>query len=552
MPNKLTNDPIALKVTVGPALAGLVLFGASFDDPFHFDDSLITNDSNVANTGRWWHFLNPLHLRQLTFFSFYLNHLLGGMEPSGFHVVNVLIHIANAVLLFFLLGRFVERWIAIAAAAIFLAHPIQTEAVLYIYQRSILLACFFSLLALIALSEGRQWLALFCFFLAFESKESALAVPLAVALIRGSKKMRIFGVTAAVLAGATLGLFVYWGERTVGFGTGMSPLDYLLTQTRVVYTYLRLLVFPYPQSLEYEFFQGGGVLAILGIAALLAAGWWWRRSIPGLCILAFFVLLAPTSSIIPSADAAFEHRLYLPMLAFSLLAAYLLSRVPRRNWIALTLVAVLAVLTVRRGTVWSTDIALWEDTATHAPGKARVWFNLGGAYLQTDPEKARVALLRALELQPHLPQAYYDLGIIEQGRGDWSKALAYYGRAVEQDANYWPAWNNMGNTLFSMGQRERSLEYFEKTLSLNRDYWPAQYNIAIVHVISGRYAEALPRLKTVLDWRPDFREARQLLASTLTQAGYRARAEAELKKLGELHAAESRITPTMILAPNRP
>jgi tetratricopeptide (TPR) repeat protein len=332
----------------------------------------------------------------------------------------------------------------------------------------------------------------------------------------------------------------------------MSPLGYFLTQTRVVYTYLRLLVFPYPQSLEYEFANAGGVLTILGIAVILGAAWWFRKSIPGLCVLAFFILLAPTSSIVPSADAAFEHRLYLPMLAFSLLAAYLVSHAPRRTWIAASLILVLGVLTVRRGTVWSSDVALWEDAVKHAPGKARAWFNLGGAYLQSDPDKARAALLRAIELQPHLPAAHYDLGIVEQGKSNWSMALAYYGRAVEQDPSYWPAWNNMGNTLFSMGQRERSLEYFEKTLSLNRDYWPAQYNIAIVHVMSGRYAEALPRLKTVLDWQPDFREARQLLASTLTLAGYRASAEAEMKKLGELHAAESRNTPTMILAPNRP
>jgi len=87
---------------------------------------------------------------------------------------------------------------------------------------------------------------------------------------------------------------------------------------------------------------------------------------------------------------------------------------------------------------------------------------------------------------------------------------------------------------------------------LNPDYWPAQYNIAIVHFMNGRYSEALPRLKTVLDWRPDFREARYLLALSLTRAGYRASADEEWKKLGEVTAAESRITPTMILAPNRP
>jgi hypothetical protein len=166
-----------MKIKLGFIAAGLLLFGASFGHPFHFDDALITNDSNVTNPSRWGHFFNPLYLRQLTFFSFYLNHLAGGLNPAGFHVVNVVIHIANTVLFFLLLNRFVERWIAVAAAAIFLVHPVQTEPVLYVYQRSILLACFFSLVGLILLAERRVGWSLLAFFLAFESKESALVRP---------------------------------------------------------------------------------------------------------------------------------------------------------------------------------------------------------------------------------------------------------------------------------------------------------------------------------------------------------------------------------------
>ena len=80
---KLSNDPHALKVTTGLLLVGVLLFAPSFNDPFHFDDVLITNDTNVTNPALWWHFFNPFHLRQLTFFTFYLNHLVGGLDPSG-------------------------------------------------------------------------------------------------------------------------------------------------------------------------------------------------------------------------------------------------------------------------------------------------------------------------------------------------------------------------------------------------------------------------------------------------------------------------------------
>jgi len=549
-----------MKVAAGLIVAGFLLFGSSLNDPFHFDDALITNDSNVTNPSRWTHFFNPLHLRQLTFFTFYLNHLAGGLSPGGFHAVNVALHIANAVLLFVLLRRFVDQWVAIAAAAIFLVHPIQTEPVLYVYQRSVLLACFFSLLGLIALAERKTWWAVLAFFLAFESKEASLAVPLAVAVFvplfrqqgateqSTSDKRRALGFAVLVVALAALALTVLIDEKTVGLNTGINPLGYLQAQTRVFYTYLRLLVWPYPQSLEYDFQEVGGFLHAGGILLILVLALW-RRSLP---VLAFFILLAPTSSIIPSKDAAFEHRLYLPMLAFSLSAASMIAKIPKRTWFTGALLGILAVLTLQRGTVWSSDIALWEDTAKHAPGKARVWFNLGGAYLATDPDKARVALLRALELQPHFPEALYDLGVIEQNRRNWSAALSYYQRALEQSPDYWAASNNMGNTLFAMGLPARSLEFFERTLRLNPAYWPAQYNIAIVHFMNGRYTDAVPKLRIVLDWRPDFREARYLLAMSFARTGNRAAADAVWKQLGEANAAESRHTPTMILAPSRP
>jgi tetratricopeptide (TPR) repeat protein len=612
-----------MKVTAGLVLAGVLLFGPSFNDPFHFDDTLISSDSNVTNPARWAHFFNPFHLRQVTFFSFYLNHLVAGDDPAGYHLVNVGIHVANAVLFYWLIARFAEPWIAIASAGLFLVHPVQSEPVLYVYERSTLLACFFSLLALIALTRERRWLAFVLFLCAFESKEAAVAVPLVAVLlmkysghsqpklggavcskparsahltnfravrwsIRSASRasirwLRSFEQTtpplrgtppnlggesvgqhigdavpyiagAGFFAAAALGILAYRHEATVGIGAAaqIHPLRYLLTETRVVFTYLRLLVFPYPQSLEYDFQNAGSVLSAAGVVILLLAGWLLRRRVEGMCILVFFTLLAPTSSIIPSADAAFEHRLYLPMMAFAVLVAYGISRLRWRTPVAIPVFVVLALLTLRRETVWSSDIALWQDTVKHAPGKARVWFNLGGAYLSSDPETSRQALLHALELQPHFPEALYDLGSIEQARKNWDSAVAYYQRAIDQQMDYWPAWNNMGNTLFAMGRRDPALRCFDTTLRLNPDYWPAQYNIAVLEYLNGRYTEAVPRLRTVLDWQPAFREARYLLAESLTRSGNRRAADEEWQKLGAMNAAESRLTPTMISAPSRP
>src|SRR6185436_16490043 len=149
----------------------------------------------------------------------------------------------------------------------------QTEAVVYVYQRSTLLACFFSLLGLIALAGQRHARAALMFFLAFESKESALAVPLAVACVSGFRafghsialkpattRLRVAAiVSVAVLSAAVIALLAYQNEKTVGIGAAeiISPFRYLLIETRVIFTYIRLLFFPYPQSLEYEFQHAG-------------------------------------------------------------------------------------------------------------------------------------------------------------------------------------------------------------------------------------------------------------------------------------------------------
>ena len=144
------------KVGLTIVLVGIVLYGPSLNDGFHFDDELIVNDSNVTNSERWGHFLNPLYLRQVTFFTFYLNYQIGGENPFGYHIVNVAIHIGNAYLLYRLLALMAAGWIAPAAALIFLAHPIQTESVVYVYQRSTLLATFFALVALIVIAESDE------------------------------------------------------------------------------------------------------------------------------------------------------------------------------------------------------------------------------------------------------------------------------------------------------------------------------------------------------------------------------------------------------------
>ena len=340
-----------------------------------------------------------------------------------------------------------------------------------------------------------------------------------------------------------LGVLAWLGEETVGVGATneVGPWSYCLTQVRVMYTYLRLLVFPYPQSLEYDFpsvdsvFELSILARLTGLIVLFSVSLWLlkhpRHKWAGVGALSFFILLAPTSSVIPSLDFAFEHRLYMPMLGFALFAAHWLTRLRRRNVVVGIMVLVLASLTLNRERAWSSEVTLWEDTVAKAPRKSRAWFNLGGAHLESDPARAREAFLNVIELEGEFPEALYNLGVIEQGEGNNLDAMGWYQRTLRQDPDYWPAVNNMGNVRFGLQDYVGAVADFERTLELNQDYWPAQYNLAIVYVTLGRPDNAVPKLRTVLDWRPEFSEARYLLALALDQLGSAVEAEREFERL---------------------
>ncbi|MGE5892926.1 MAG: hypothetical protein ACM34I_02610 [bacterium] len=348
------------------AFLAFLAYSNTFRVPFHFDDiqNIVENQRirKISNIPSFFIDLKgpPIAARPLTSATFALNYSLAGLEPFGYHLVNLFLHILNGILLYLVVVRTAEqmdyppdssvRFIALFSSLLFVLHPIQTETLTYIVSRSMLLAATFSfagiLLFLRAVTVQKKrgiFIALLSFtsFLGMASRQDFAIFPIVLILydlffVSKFEKKRFmqhhqvyipvflsYGYLAFLLTA-----FDY--EKHAGFGVEViSPLQYLMTQFRVLWTYLRLLVLPINQTIDYDYpvvrtlFALPAVLSFLGYAGLWLAGVFLRKKTPvvSFSILWFMITLVPSSSVIPIVDVIFEHRLYLPSAGFFVLVA---------------------------------------------------------------------------------------------------------------------------------------------------------------------------------------------------------------------------------------
>jgi len=552
-------------------------------NPFHFDDALFLQSPPVTTPGNPWYLLKPSQTRQLTYLSFYWNYRIWGMRPEGYHIFNLLLHCVNTlgVFAFTLLvcrlrpsesRRESGSWVALVAAGIFALHPVQSEVVNYVYQRATLLATFFSLAALVSFlqslrsNRARFWMVIsaICVALGALSKEVALVTPLLMMLLAWAfstgptaqppvlRRSRTLLLVLSLLTISGTAWVLYnlhlKGESTVGVGSMRHSIAYLVSQGQVAIAYLRLIFWPSGLVIDHAFQPAPALsayslfcwLMLAGLAISFAAV---RRARPEIAFLGlgFFILLLPTSSIIPSADLMFEHRLYLPMIAGSGLLAWLslrLCRLALREekswkalWLALALVALsgCAFASRQRTYVWGDNIRLWSDAAAKVPSNARAHYNLGVAYLGTDRQAAFREFQRTIELRPTHAAAMYNLGWLEQTDGRLDAARGYYEAAIRSDPGSWQAHVNLANLCTLQGRPTEAIKEYRAAINLRKDDWAAYESLASVQIQSGNPGAALMTLEEVISLRPDLLEARYLKAYALAQANRREEAEAEIR-----------------------
>jgi tetratricopeptide (TPR) repeat protein len=570
------------------ALVGILVYSNSLHVPFQWDENdFIVRNPVVKNLD---YFLNPsraanldpdyymfLKTRYLGYLTFALNYRLHGFNVVGYHLFNLAIHILSAFWVYVLTRltfstpvlrgsrlRSQASWIGLFAALLFVSHPVQTEAVTYIFQRHASFVTFFYLLTLVAYVKWRlareekevsslrskvlYSLALIACVLAMKTKENAFTLPLSVAaydffFFKDAVKGRVlrllpFFATLAIIPLAIVG----WDNplhkvitRAIDPASlltrGTSSETYLFTQFRVLLTYVRLLFLPVHQNADYDFplltsfFNPAVLSSLLFHLVAVGAGVYlyfcskgsrpeWR--ILSFGILWFYLTLSVESSIIPLKMIGCEYRIYLPsvwvlisiVVVFFALAGRLKLRHRGSERILIifltAIVLVYSILTFARNGVWKDDVALWRDVTRKSETNPRGYYNLGLAYAKRDRlAEATGAFQRVLSLDPSHAKAHLNLALIYDRQGHSDEAMKEFQRALELDPGDANTHYNLGITLARQGRLFEALAAFQQAIQLDPNDANARNNLGVIYGRLGRLEDAVREFKAALRINPD-------------------------------------------------
>lgn len=539
------------------ALVTFLLYLPALQGPFVFDDLYLP----MFNPGL------PFHdwvrgSRPLVMLTYWLNLRTTGMDPLPFHLWGIVLHIANGILVCACVRRLLawsrpgnlpqprrELILSLFAGAVYLLHPLQTEPVAYIASRTETMSVFFGGLAYAlflyrrhtALSARVAAAVMVLFILAVLSKEHQIALPVLLLLtdyywnpgfslrgIRGNWRLYL-PIAVATMVG---GWFVWNVLRTstsAGFSlAGITPERYCLSQCRAVWVYLRLFLLPVGQNVDHDFPLSQSITdvpALAGFAAAAASAvlaWLLRKRLPlaSFGFLAFLLLLAPTSSVVPIKDLLVERRMYMPMPGLLLVAVDLLRRWrANERTLLVSLAAVLALLalgTGLRARVWASDEALWADSVSKNPANARARHQLAYAYAQNGRcQEAASEYAAAARLSPSHDARLtvnYALALDCAGRPGEAMELLDRTKMGEPDANLYAT---LGMIAGKQGMAGRALAALNSAEAINRQNEMIHFYRGNVFMTQQQYTAAATAYRRALEINPSLDAARTALAGAM-------------------------------------
>ncbi|MGA1223990.1 MAG: tetratricopeptide repeat protein [Phycisphaerales bacterium] len=504
-----------LGIALLAAACVVVVWWGALDAAFVFDDvvRIVQREERFAARGAWYAVFDGSQ-RPLVDLTLAWNYAAGGLDPRGYHAFNIAVHAAAAGVLAMLVSvllhtlrmraaiRIPPAWdpaVALSIALLWALHPLQTSAATYVIQRAESMAalCTLSAALLLVLGVERRSVALRlaagCAVVgAMCSKPTAVAAPFVLLALDmwlwSGGARRAFGQRPVfhTLAFASVGLLAVLGVtaglvggsgRMAGYGAdvpGMDSISYLGHSVRALGFYCctlcdtgMLAIDRGTEAISSGWFLLAGLAAIAGLVAATVLGWrrWW-----GFLPVVFAMLLAPTTSIVPIADVAVDHRMYLPSAVLAIAAVALGARIAARTAngrafvaAALALLIVLEVrATIARNRVYADPIALWSEVVAQSPGHARGYINRAGLLIEAGRlEEAERDLDEAARLQPGHPTLAANRAILAIHRGEPEQAIELFA-TLGRDRRWDPALlGARADALRAVGRLDEALRDYE-------------------------------------------------------------------------------------------
>lgn len=542
-------------------------YSNSFGGPFIFDDIKSIPDNTTIR--RLWP-LGPVLWppseggrtvagRPLINLSLAVNYAISGRKVWSYHALNLLVHILAALTLWGVVRRTLllpampthlrkaADWLATAAALFWGLHPLTTAAVTYIVQRAESITGLFYLLTLYCVIRGwcsrrpSLWsaAAVAAAALGMVSKEVMATAPLVVllydrTLLSGSFRQAVrrrWGLYAGLAATwVILGLLVARSPRagTAGFGIALvTPWEYARSQFGVVLYYLRLCFWPHPLCLDYgwpvasqfgQVFLPAVIIVAMLTAVIIAV---WRSSRMGFLGASFFLILAPTSSVVPIWDLAFEHRMYLPLAAVVIVVVLMAHRVLHegagrglpwaswRRWVggvsAMLVAAVLGCTTFQRNNDYRSGISIWEDTTRKSPNNPRASYNLGRHMVEEGQYSLALGqFLRTVQLQPDYSNGYMSVGCALANIGRHEEALGEYAQAIRVAPKYADNYFNRAISYCELSRFEEAIDDCNAAIALDPKHAQAYYRRGLAQQKLKRTQEAVASYSEAIRLKPDY------------------------------------------------
>ncbi|MGD1277034.1 MAG: tetratricopeptide repeat protein [Tepidisphaeraceae bacterium] len=542
--------------------------GFIWDDPQY-----VTANPTLRDLGGlaaiWIHPTSIPQYYPLVHTTFWIEYHLWGLRPRGYHIDNVLLHAAAAILLW----RFLRRLGipgSLLAAAFFAVHPVNVESVAWITERKNVLSAVFYFLSAHAYLRfasnnlrsnrfvaGAYVLSLAFFVAALLSKSVTCSLPAAILLLilwrHGNLRWRdvlppLPFFAAGLAMAATTAILETRHVGAAGREWNWTFADRCLIAGRALWFYAFKLLWParlsfiYPMWTRMHLAQRPGLIAFPASAAgVLAALWLLRRRLgrgPLVAVLFFFGTLLPALGFINIYPMRYslvaDHFQYLAAIGLFVLAAAILHRRLLTRAVAWAALVLLAILTVQQQVIYKNAIDLWQDTLAKNPHSFMVWGNLGDQYADLSNDQnlapaqrafyrsqARNCYTKLIELAPDQPIAHYKWGIVKEYDGDLEAARAEFAKALEIEPQFAPAMDSMGVVLMQLHRPDEAMQFYRRAIAIDPRFAELRFHYGIALEGAGEFDQAIDQYVAATLLKPNYAEAEFNLANLLVVQKHR-------------------------------